>query len=289
MYYSRFHTRIAEIAAGPNPIRRTFSRFLWLTRLCILFRFEVEGIEYRFSPSSMLAEMWAGRKYLSNEIHLSERLLERQPNKNLLIVDVGANIGVFSLTLANRHKSCRYLAIEPHPKIFRILKANIKRNKLDVKTLNIALGPSNAVAYISNKHADDMNQVLKEPSKKTIQIQSHTLDSLVNERVFLLKIDVEGMEKAVLDGAHSTLSNVENIIIEVDSINYQKYGVKVNEVFELLVKSGFKLIGIEQDVDGKPSISYPMKILDIRGENIIATRMAEEKIKEFVQSINERL
>lgn len=277
---------MAEIAAGPQPIRRTVSRFLWLTRLCVLFHFEDDGIKYRFSPSSMLAEMWTGRKYLSNEIYLSERLIESQPDKNQLIVDVGANIGVFCLTLANRHKSFRYLAIEPHPKIFRILKANIQRNKLDIKAMNIALGSSNSVAHISNKHADDMNQVAKEPSKKTIQVQSKTLDSQIEERIFLLKIDVEGMEKAVLEGAHSTLSRVENIILEVDSVNYEKYGAKVSEVLEILVKSGFKLIGIEQDCCGKPSLNYPLKLLGIRGENIIATKMTDEEAVMYIQGIN---
>lgn len=233
----------------------------------------------------MSAEMWSGRKYLTDEIFLTTRLIEQMKKRDGLIVDVGANIGVFSLAIASKFKSFRYLAIEPHPRIFDFLKRNIKRNKLAIRPLNLAIGSENCDVGITTKHADDMNQVFKIQVLQKNSIEMTTLDSLINENIEILKIDVEGMEKKVLDGAELVLRKTNNVIIEVDSENYKQYGYEVHEVLAQLSNAGFELVGIHRSLAGKIKLTYPLNLSNARGENVLATRMQSDQVTEFINRV----
>jgi FkbM family methyltransferase len=275
-------SRILEIAKGPNPGKRFLSRILWSSGMCYLFKFEVDGVRYRFFPSSMSAEMWSGRKYLTDEVAISKRLLERVNRNGCLVVDVGANIGVFCLTLATNCGSSRYLAIEAHPQTFSFLERNIQKNQLPIRALNLAIGSEELEVEITSKHADDMNQVREVKSRQSATIKMTTLDSLIKEEIELLKIDVEGMEKSVLLGASNVLGKTKHAIVEVDSINYDQYGFKTDEVLEILEEFGFDFVGIHKTPNNELEFTYPLKLTKCRGENVLATRMRKDEILEFI-------
>lgn len=59
-----------------------------------------------------------------------------------LIVDVGANIGLFTVYLKKKYPDCKLLAFEPAPDTFKILTKNVALHKLEgVEILQLALGP----------------------------------------------------------------------------------------------------------------------------------------------------
>jgi len=282
----RFLARFLEIMNGANPLRRLVSRFLWLSRICYLVVFDVEGIKYRFSPSSMSAEMWVNPRYLKNEVTISKEVLKSCNHKKITVVDVGANIGVFSLMMAKLMPESEIHAFEPHPKIFKFLAKNIELNGASIFIHNVALGSKSAKVFISNKHADDMNQIIAVPTRSRTETSMTTLDALFRDNdISLLKIDVEGMEKEILLGALNTLERVQNLIIEVDAENYRQFGTTIEEVIEILKNLDFILVGIYQR-NRNLQLTYPLKLSGARGENILATKMTKEEINNLLSAFN---
>jgi FkbM family methyltransferase len=278
-------SRLIEVFKGQDPLRRLTSRLLWASRLCLLIKFQVDGIKYQFSPSSMSAEMWVNPQYLRKETELSLRVSNICNQKTFTVVDVGANIGVFSLSIAKFFPDAEIHAIEPHPRVSRYLKKNINLNQSRIYTHTCALGSKTSEVKISNKHADDMNEIILDTSKPGTTISMQTLDSMFEGMdIWILKIDVEGMEKEVLVGATSVLKRTNNIIIEVDEENYARYGTSNKEVLFLLERSGFELIGINETEQGNLSLSYPLKLMGIRGENVLATRITKDEIQNLLIS-----
>ena len=287
MISTRVFARAWEIMKGPDPVRRTASRFLWASRLSRFITFQSNSINYRFFPSSMSAEMWVNPRYLSNEIQLCQSLKKLSKGDHTYSIDVGANIGVFSLNLAKILPSGQIFAIEPHPKIYKYLTANVELNSGSIKTLNIAVGARDTRAQISNKRADDMNQVYFDDTKSGQLISVNKLDTLFEKMpIFILKIDVEGMERDVLLGAKNVLSRTENVILEVDAENYKAYDIEVSEVLEFLTREKFTLLGISNTNEGRLRLVYPLILSGERGENILATRLSDNQISKLLEIEN---
>ena len=233
----------------------------------------------------MSAGMWINPRYLSNEIQLCQALKSVSKGNHSYSIDVGANIGVFSLNLAKILPSGQIFAIEPNLKIYKYLAANVDMNYGSIKTLNIAVGAQDMRAQISNKRADDMNQVYFDDTKSGQSVLVSKLDTLFKKiPIFILKIDVEGMESEVLLGAKNLLSRTENVILEVDAENYKVYGAEVSEVLDFLRREKFTLVGISNTNKGRLRLVYPFILSGERGENILATRLSNDQISKMMSS-----
>ena len=98
-------------------------------------------------------------------------------------------------------------------------------------TINLypfAIGKNLGMVKISNKHADDMNTVMKSEDSKGKYTELTTLDKLFEPRkVWILKIDVEGMEEEVLEGAIEIIKKNHPImmieIIKSNRDNIEKF------------------------------------------------------------------
>lgn len=140
-----------------------------------------------------------------------------KPDENSVVIDVGASYGDSTIWWANRFNAT-VIAFEPLESVFRILEKNVKLNKGKIITHNIALGNggkltgfSNGAMFIAGENRDD------------IDFPSISLDQFSFERVDILKIDVEGFELEVLNGARKTiLSHNPRIILEVHTSELKK-------------------------------------------------------------------
>jgi FkbM family methyltransferase len=187
--------------------------------------------------SGIVANIYYGLYEFNESAFLVHYLREKD-----VFLDVGANVGHYSL-LASGIKKCKSIAIEPVPKTFVRLNEQIALNKLEhkISTLNIGIGNKCSKLYFS-EDKNTMNRIVDENYKNAVQIPVKTLDVLCdNMNVSLIKIDVEGYEKFVLEGGESTLKN-ENLKAVIIEINFSNkfYDVENSEVSEILIKHQFK-------------------------------------------------
>lgn len=142
--------------------------------------------------------------------------------KDDVIIDVGAHVGVFTLRAARRAVNGLVIAVEPHPTNYKFLTENVRFNKLkNVITLNLALSNYEGVANLyESKEQSGMHSIILRRSDKFVKVSVKTLDKMVEElkieKVDMIKIDVEGAELDVLKGAEDTLKK-NNVHLAIES------------------------------------------------------------------------
>lgn len=157
-----------------------------------------------------------------------------------VFVDVGANVGHFTLLAAKNE--AKVFAFEPVKNTFKKLEKNIELNNLqdNVVLYNVGVGNKNEILnFVTNK--DVMNSVAIEVNSKSEQIQVVRLnDQLKGINPTMLKIDVEGYEWFVLEGANEILSNdsLKYVLIEFNNSG-KKFGKEDVLIHEVLLKYGF--------------------------------------------------
>jgi FkbM family methyltransferase len=162
---------------------------------------------------------------------------------NDLFVDVGANVGSYTV-LASAVIGAKTIAIEPIPETLKWLQKNILINDISkvVSILNIAIGDYDGYATLTT-NKDTINHVVsKKTEKNIIEAPIKKLDSVLkNKKPLLIKIDVEGFETQVIDGALKTLKNdsLIAIIMELNGCG-KRYGNCDNNIHCTMLKNGFQ-------------------------------------------------
>lgn len=158
--------------------------------------------------------------------------------------DVGANVGSYTL-LASSVCKAKSFSFEPSPITFNILTENIVLNKLEdlVQTINKGVGKENGILRFSESE-DTTNHVIadNEKSNYTIEVPIVALNDYYSmAKPALIKIDVEGFETEVLNGADQLLKdlNLKAIIIELIG-GGGRYGYDENKIHEKLLSHSFK-------------------------------------------------
>ncbi len=164
--------------------------------------------------------------------------------KDDTFVDVGANVGVYSV-LASGVNQAKSIAFEPIPSTFIRLRRNISYNNIkDLCSLyNIGVGDKKTELIFSND-LDAINHIIVDPNFKgsTINIPVDTLNNLLKDVApSVLKIDVEGYEANVINGANNILNkeSLNAIIIETNGLSEQ-YEFGQNYIHNLLLEYDFK-------------------------------------------------
>ncbi len=179
------------------------------------------------------------------------KILRNSPN---IVIDVGANIGYFSL-LAASIVGYYYvvIAIEPDKDNVTALESNTSLNPFyNIDVVNAAA--SNKVGYtVLYKSNGDARHSMFETGKDYNIVKMDTLDNILpNGNVRLLKTDTEGNELQVLQGAECILRRSNNIFVitEVYPVMLAKAGTTVQELWDFLVSVGMKQFWIIDDHKG---------------------------------------
>jgi FkbM family methyltransferase len=169
--------------------------------------------------------------------------------KGDVVIDVGANIGYYTLLFASLGK--KIVAIEPDPYTFSLLKKNVQVNNYG--NIELIEGAATDYAgecrlYLSNTNKSNNSIYDPRNNNRTISVPAVKLDDKVKGRVDFIKIDVEGAEFKVILGALNILKS--NNRLKILSEFYPK-GIKMNgmnpeEYLSVLESSGFKFYDINQ-------------------------------------------
>lgn len=162
-----------------------------------------------------------------------------------MFADVGSNIGSYTI-LASGVAGANSIAFEPVPSTYQFLKRNIELNELQKisKSYNVGVGNEKGKLKFTNDF-DTVNHVVvgNEESVNSIEVDIVTLNDVFLDTQIptLMKIDVEGFEKSVLQGANNILKNatLKALIVELNGCCH-KYGVTENEIHQMLLNYGFK-------------------------------------------------
>lgn len=172
------------------------------------------------------------------------------------IVDVGANLGVVTALFGHQWPDRQIHAFEPGPSTFNSLEATIRLNNLtNVIPKNSAVGEepgdvlfdthphSRATAKLSG--VEPSSSVESDTSKTTVPIVSldaYARDQKIN-KLSLLKIDVEGYEPLVLEGAEELLSNqrIKIVYFEVCPPLLREAGFSPSTPCEILSEYEYRL------------------------------------------------
>jgi FkbM family methyltransferase len=226
--------------------------------------------------------------YLGNIYERNTRAaLRKLVSPGDLVLDIGANIGAHTLTLAQLvGPNGRVLAFEPTDYAFRKLRRNLELNPQfasrvtarhcfltgsDTDQVPPAIYSSWPLARESGLHAKHLGREMA-----TDTAQARSLDSilaeLTDQNVRLVKLDVDGFECDVLRGATSLLRNMRPIfVMEVAPYVLKERGSSLEEFLSFFVQNGYSLYE-ERTQARLPSSSKELNrlIADGAGINAIA-------------------
>jgi len=163
------------------------------------------------------------------------------------VLDVGANIGWFSLLFAQCvGKSGSVLAYEPMPAIASKLKRNLELNQADnVSVSNLALSDHSGIArFYAGHESNTGTSSLREPNNSagSIEVQLAPFDTIFEDRskVTLVKIDVEGAELQVLRGMEKLLRIAQPILLlEVTDKFLRDMGDSAESMLQFVAQLGY--------------------------------------------------
>ncbi len=169
---------------------------------------------------------------------------ERAP----LIVDAGAHVGAATHYFKWRYPDARVLAFEANPVTFSLLKQNIANNLLSgVHATHAALAPEpGEILFYASANDDEPgawgDSAVRQPwhedeATDVVRVPAVTLSSILTQRVDLLKLDIEGMETAVLEEAGTHLAKVREVILEFHGTRNNP-GNSISRLTEILRAAG---------------------------------------------------
>jgi FkbM family methyltransferase len=190
------------------------------------------------------------------------------------LIDVGANIGTICIPAVTRGIAHQAIAIEPEPRNFAVLTANIWLNGVAdrVQTHNLALGSESGRTLAFELSPDNSGDhrihvtaapgAYRESSRRIIEVRSERFDDVVvapDRSSHLIWIDTQGYEGFVLEGAAAALRQRVPVVIE-----FWPYGMQRSQSYSL-VKRAMLNYEVFFDLSHPVSAAVPMSESAIDG------------------------
>jgi FkbM family methyltransferase len=164
-------------------------------------------------------------------------------NPSEIFLDIGANVGVYSI-IASKVVGANSIAFEPIPETIERLKDQVAINGIHNKVVikNNGVGREKEILFFSNNN-DTVNRVINDIGcNNVVSVQVIAIDEEIDHKMkYFFKIDVEGFEYNVVEGAKKILSseNTQAVIIELNGSG-EAYGFMNNEIHQKLLEFNLK-------------------------------------------------
>lgn len=171
-------------------------------------------------------------------------ILNKMPS-NGTFIDIGANIGEYSLVISKNKNAISY-AFEPVNKTITLMKKNVEINNLNnkIKLHKIILSDNDGSEKITT-NLFGRNHISNRNNKNSKTVKSQRLDSFIKEKnmknIDFIKIDVEGAEIKVLKGAIESIKKFKpKVIIEINNNHLKKFNSSSKEIFKIFNSLNYK-------------------------------------------------
>lgn len=181
------------------------------------------GITYRLDISDYMEH--ALYFNISNHVDFDRRMLYSLIREDYVCFDIGANIGETTLNFAQLAKNGKVYSFEPVPFLYERLTTNVGLNTFkNIELHNLAISDNSDDLFFEapkNRNSSGIS-LTKENSNTSMRVASNTLDEFVSskqiEKIDFIKIDVEGFENYVINGAKQTLKKFKPMLfVEIDN------------------------------------------------------------------------
>jgi FkbM family methyltransferase len=190
-------------------------------------------------------------------------------------IDIGSNIGLISLYMLRYIPEIKIYAFDPGPHQSMLFRKTIGDNKLEknVQLYEIALSNKDGKSSFNihdTRHvsADGLIDTERAGETSRIEISTKRLDTWwhdsLNPNINLIKIDTEGAELWVLEGAQELIKKCKPVImIEMNSINYRNYPYDIKDVYNYLINLEYSVFTFNNEpVDLNNIQSFQDKYID---------------------------
>jgi FkbM family methyltransferase len=222
----------------------------------------------------------------SNETRVLTQIIKR----GFTIVEVGANFGAHTLKMAELvGKEGKIYAFEANPKVSKYLKESVALNKLEsiVDVFEKAAGDAPGKAFLDfGLNNIGAGHIVTSPLDTSVGTEIVRLDDILpTQRIDLLKMDAEGYELKILQGAKNLIDrNLDHIIIMMEYIPslLERQGSSAKELLGFLKEKGFCFWKIGRKHNNESSLipisseellkMQPLKPEDVVAEDIVASK-----------------
>lgn len=212
---------------------------------------KLSGIKMYLYKDSSLSVLIYNNRFENDEIQFIKKFLK----KGHRLIDIGANIGLFSLIAAKIvTDEGRVISFEPTPITFDRLVENIRLNNfLNIQPIPLALSDKNSelslFCHIDGKDAWNTFATPQNGNYTTINVKTVCLDDYCKENyelfsdINLMKIDAEGWEIPIIKGGKDFLGSEKApaLLIEFSDLQAERANYKCSDLYDLLISYGYRL------------------------------------------------
>lgn len=238
-------------------IASLYHRFLYPPNEKLHFLYEDATLEYApgirmcLDPKDRMHGQIAFLEYYQEL--LSRKVVQFAKSREGLSVDVGANIGYFSLLWAAQSPQNKVVAIEASPRVLPLLEENVQRNQLgeQITIVRAAVGKQEGEVEfdLGPESETGWGGIAKSRTEKTVKVPQVRLDDMIEEPIELLKIDVEGADTWVIQGAEKLLraKKIRNICFEHNEPRAAELGITKEAPLSYLRELNYELSMLGSD------------------------------------------
>jgi FkbM family methyltransferase len=186
-------------------------------------------------------------------------LLRRVVRRDMVVADIGANVGAFTVTMARLAPSGRVLAFEPSPYTVQILRSNVEQNLLtNVEIVQSAVtDTSGQIQFTDNVFCSARSRMATGAAEASgdsiVLVDAIRLDQVCDERAIgqldFVKTDTEGAEARVIRGAADLLRHrrIGALLVEICPAAMAEMDATVAEFLDVVESFGYAVFRLQPD------------------------------------------
>jgi FkbM family methyltransferase len=224
----------------------------------------VEGVTFKFFVSGPTAAVWYGDARSDSSIEM-RFVRDRILRPGCRVLECGSHHGYMTMMLSRWvGDQGKVYACEPVPDNVRVLTRNLDLNEVEnVRVVPVAMGPkAGKVSLLDDTNGSVMR---RHHLKHAIEVDMVTIDDFCAAEGFvphLIKIDVEGFELDILEGAAAVLQRRPALHVEVHPHQISNYGKTVDQLWGFIDTDAHELWYQPNDMSEVRRIDGPIKIVD---------------------------